>query len=428
MAAFSGWRIDIFEGTGFTEITSFVQGFITTSKIEIGRPSTLNAVLTLDNDEGDFTPAEGGGTGTYASTNWLTVGIRITQQTNPDTTLSFIGIITDFKIVDNGTNSTVQIIANDWLNVAAGEAANITESLTGTDPTQIINDLLNGIVGAGVVFPNFGQSGASLTPVQSYAAAGVNWNVGRAAASSVTAIDYIVVDILAAIPAIMIPSSITTNTFPATAIYFNYEYFTRSITRKTAERYEFDFSESPTGTTLPFVNIAPGFDFDGLTTIAEVQSGITGVTSQTSTSGTSSSYGTRSRYYSGTGNLYESDFDVYGGALQVAEFWTKRQADTRYVPRQLTTSVELIEDRNSTAAATPTANLLSIKGVWQPCAITYTPTAGSQVTANCVISGRTIQAVPGRTTITLDLLPAQDYQSFVLNSSTLGVLDTNRLG
>jgi len=45
-----------------------------------------------------------------------------------------------------------------------------------------------------------------------------------------------------------------------------------------------------------------------------------------------------------------------------------------------------------------------------------------------VISGRTIKATPGNTTITLDLLPAQDYQSFVLDSSTLGVLDTNRLG
>ena len=60
--------------------------------------------------------------------------------------------------------------------------------------------------------------------------------------------------------------------------------------------------------------------------------------------------------------------------------------------------------------------------MWHPVQITYTPTGGSQTTADCVISGRTINATPKQTTIILDLLPAVDYQSFRLDSPIIGVL------
>lgn len=127
-----------------------------------------------------------------------------------------------------------------------------------------------------------------------------------------------------------------------------------------------------------------------------------------------------------TGNDTANEY----GMLNSAEFWTTRQAEARYVPRQLRTTIETVETHNdSTAALDQVEQLLSIKrGFWHPIQVTYTPTGGSEVTANCVISGRTINATPAQTTIILDLLPAIDYQSFRLDSSVIGLLDGNRLG
>jgi len=45
-----------------------------------------------------------------------------------------------------------------------------------------------------------------------------------------------------------------------------------------------------------------------------------------------------------------------------------------------------------------------------------------------LIYSRQIRATASGTSIVLDLLSADDYQSFTLDSTVLGVLDENRLG
>jgi hypothetical protein len=45
-----------------------------------------------------------------------------------------------------------------------------------------------------------------------------------------------------------------------------------------------------------------------------------------------------------------------------------------------------------------------------------------------VIAGRTITFDPAQTFMSFDLLPGHDYQSFLLNSNEIGLLDTDRLG
>ena len=113
---------------------------------------------------------------------------------------------------------------------------------------------------------------------------------------------------------------------------------------------------------------------------------------------------------------------------RMADNIVERFSNIHFQARKISVQSATLADTNS-GSKEELAQLLDVRyGLWQNATITYTPTAGSQVTDNCVIAGRSIQAVPGRTTITLDLLPAQDYQSFVLDSDTLGVLDTNRLG
>lgn len=60
--------------------------------------------------------------------------------------------------------------------------------------------------------------------------------------------------------------------------------------------------------------------------------------------------------------------------------------------------------------------------------VSYTAPGGSPTTTTFVIEGGTCSAVPGQTTFTLYLSPTVIYDLFTLNSSTFGILNTNRLG
>tara|TARA_R100001129_G_scaffold144231_1_gene105361 strand:+ start:196 stop:1491 length:1296 start_codon:yes stop_codon:yes gene_type:complete len=431
MSAWAGWRIDLIDGATLTDITSYVQGFRINTKINIGRFSPTNVTLTLNNDGGQFTPAAGGGTGTFAATDWLTKAIRIGPSDDAASSSVRAVFVSDFAMRDNGTESSVKLSCQDWLSVASSQQFDIVENTTTTDFATFVENVLKGTsgFGDGATFPTFGITPTSInvqvsdfmlsdeTPDQ----------IARPAASNVTSLDYINRAMFNGYPSIIIPIDAGIS---GTAVGYAALALNRTLTYKSVSRLHFAFSENPSGTTLPFAQIQPGFEFDDLTSTVEVKSGMTGVATQTSTnSDTGNKYGTRARRYSSTGNKVISDSADDAGAVDAAQFWTNRQSTPRYIPRRLLTSIELVEDRNGSAAAATLKNLLSYYFAWmQPCDITYTPTGGNQVTANCVIAGRTIEAVPGRTTITLDLLPAVDYQSFILDSTTLGILDTNRLG
>lgn len=56
------------------------------------------------------------------------------------------------------------------------------------------------------------------------------------------------------------------------------------------------------------------------------------------------------------------------------------------------------------------------------------PGAGSDTTLVVAIEGVTINATPEKTDFVVYFSPATYYQFFTLNSSTLGILDTSRLG
>jgi len=58
----------------------------------------------------------------------------------------------------------------------------------------------------------------------------------------------------------------------------------------------------------------------------------------------------------------------------------------------------------------------------------YTVPGGSSTTTAVVMEGLNLQITPDRTLFRLSLSPLQYYQFFTLNSSTLGVLNTSRLG
>ena len=60
--------------------------------------------------------------------------------------------------------------------------------------------------------------------------------------------------------------------------------------------------------------------------------------------------------------------------------------------------------------------------------LTYTPPGGSVTTTTMVMEGASINATPDSTQWTVYLSPLSYYQFFTLDSATLGILDTSRLG
>ena len=61
--------------------------------------------------------------------------------------------------------------------------------------------------------------------------------------------------------------------------------------------------------------------------------------------------------------------------------------------------------------------------------LTYrVPGAGSDTTISVIVEGYNVSATPEQTTFTVYLSPLTYYQFFTLDSSTLGILDTSRLG
>jgi hypothetical protein len=423
--AFKSWEIEL-DGP---LLTDWVQGFSISAVVNIGRPSSITAQITLNNNDGDFTPAEGGGTGTFKDVNWFNiwVTIRAVMGSHTPSTYSkvdvFQGVISDFNMVDDGTNSFVTLTVSDWLTVCSSTTFDITESTTTTTIKAGMQSTLNGSAGFGdgVDFPRIYGYGNG----QAVLFYGDNTSVvARPAATNTTVLDYLTTAYLSAGPAMLIPRGFEVIAGFPTVVAFYGDVIDRTwMQTDSAYNTPVLFSENPSGSTLPFTRVKPGFNFDLLTSVTAIQSGMSGTTQQVSSNTTTSnSYGTRARYYDGTANKTDAD------ALTAAQVWTSRQSEARYTPRQIDLTIEQIESLNGSSAETALKTLLTGMSMWRPLSITYTPTGGSQVTSECVVERTRINAIPGRTTIILDLLPAQDYQSFVLDSSMLGVLDQNRLG
>jgi hypothetical protein len=114
---------------------------------------------------------------------------------------------------------------------------------------------------------------------------------------------------------------------------------------------------------------------------------------------------------------------------------TKTQSEAvvnRFGPVVFTVSqVELTTPNladNPSGSSDELAALLEAGNLWQRVDVEYTPTgAAGSTTSEGIIFGRQINVQPGRTSIVLDVVPASLYTTFTLDSSTLGVLDKNRL-
>jgi len=423
--SYANYEVKFGDYNGFTDITDRVRGLQTSVKCRVGELNSAEATLTLDNDDGAFTPGIGG---TYSSVDLFSQAVIINKGSS--TYPLFHGIVDQVQYFDNGTNSTVQLQCVDALTVG-GRSPNgyIRGSYTIDLDYEMIESLYNGLTSGGVVY--FEPCGlptldGGTTPTVSVEVMDtldtgsvfnyfVSFGLGDNNVKSVLNNDMM--------PAFLGVGWPTTIDVTGGSAVYNCQ-LVQQLTRESATKFSFGGASG-----IPIQTLEAGFRTDLLynSATADQEPGGAGpVTLQDTAS--IEKYGVRHINV----NLLKAYRSISADPVWAEDFFTQnystRFTEVRYTPIRMTVLLEAAEAENIAEATMH--QLMSIDdGIWQLAEITYRPTgAATDVTELCVIAGRTISAVPGRTTIDLELLPAVDYQSFVLNSNDLGVLNQNRLG
>lgn len=425
------WTIEIGGLDSPTDFTDRVTGINISQPLGFMQPSSHKAVLTLNNLDGALTPGAGG---TYSSVDWFEQAVFITCTVNStETAAVFHGLLNDFDIRDDGVTSTVTITAADWLSIGArGLRSTSFTSSTGYDWTEWTNRILDSFTFQGVPAgtTSLPQLDQQLGVFQAwngdwsyYAAGTVTTGFVGQAGDSVG--DVLISRQQAGVPSVIWPTYID-KWNPSGSLYFarySAGIVGDTLTRSDANATTFVFTEdTPASNELPITAIDRGYDIERVINQATIRSSFTTNTVTAVDSASTQTVGIKSLWASESTMLSDTD------TQRMADNIVERFSNIHFQARKISIDSATLADITANSKE-ETAALLDVgKGLWQAATVTYTPTGGSQTTDNCLIAGRTISAVPGRTTITLDLLPAQDYQSFVLDSSVLGVLDQNRLG
>lgn len=143
------------------DVTPYTQGVQVDQDAPMGKPSQSRATIRLDNSGGDFTPLLGN---TFSTVDWFSYGLFI-EATVPGqpTSVVFHGIIRDFKISDDSTNSYVDVLALDALSLAArGPVADFPTGFVGS-AEAVIEGLLSTTftpVDDGIALPDLGMTTA----------------------------------------------------------------------------------------------------------------------------------------------------------------------------------------------------------------------------------------------------------------------------
>jgi hypothetical protein len=202
------------------------------------------------------------------------------------------------------------------------------------------------------------------------------------------------------------------------------------LNRTTKTLYELvDGSSTITTGQIPFSNVDSGFTNEDLTNeVNAAGSGTSQPIFNTRNLASQSKYGPRSRSYT---NLAFQQSGLVDERTFIGQFWTNRYGDIQYLPRELETSYAVLK---GSAVDDGVAMLSFMKllwpdtALWNRIAIKYKPTGATSTQTNQMIATRRlITADPSNTTIRLTVKSGADNQSFELDSSTYGILDTNRL-
>lgn len=435
MATTVDWTVAIGTVNAPTDFTSRVTGMSISQPLGFMQPASMQCVITLNNHDGALTPGAGG---TYSSVDWFAQGVFVSAEVDSTHTAEvFHGIVNDFEVQDDGVNSTVQLIAADWFTIGARGTYNTSASSSSPFPTlaqRLAASLETFTALQGVeTLPLLGNTEARS---QYRFPVAPTYDIGEIAASTVgvgtkreateTVLDVFTTREQAGIPSVAWPTIISEAMHSQTLVLTTkYEHVTAGDTLTRYVDYTlFEFEDgTPTAGKFPIRNLDRGFNVERIVNVARITSVFT--------TNTSSSVNQAAANLAGANGLTvtQSSMTSDTDTQRMADNLVNRFGVARFVPRSLTFTVEQASQVSS-GIGSDLATLLDVRtGLWQPVSLDYTPTGAASSTQDvCVIFGRTINVTPADTTIKLELLPAVDYQSFVLNSDVLGVLDQNRLG
>jgi hypothetical protein len=391
------------------------------TQVSLAEIGTSKGSMLIKNFTGSFTP---GGGGTYGSVDWFNQAVLINGTTTvggvPTSFKLFHGIVDQFALDDNGVNSYVTISFIDALTAGGRSATVNTGAMSVSAQSAIEVFYENPIPANPAQMPTLGGTNTGYTVTtkllnSDFSVYCATDGIGNSINSSISLI------ITPVGPSMIIPTTIT-----LTNPDFGYELVDYTMTRNSANRTTFFFKDKTvSGTQLPIGDLVTGYDEDQLTNYVTTTSiqGSNTITSFNSTSTTK--YGQRFRSYTQTGF---TPFDNNVSQTNTNNSWINRFGEITFAPQELTLSSKMVQSAAADAAAPFWNKILDIESVmWQPVQLTYTPTGCAQQTKMSVIASRRISATPSDCQVTLGLLPAYQYQSFILDDTYLGILDSSRV-
>lgn len=425
------WSVEIGGLDSATDFTDRVAGIAIKQPLGFMQQSSHQAVITLNNFDGALTPGNGG---TYSNIEWFKQAVFIRCTVNStDTAQVFHGLINDFDIRDDGVTSVVNLTVADWLSVGArGFVSNDYEDSTGANWTTYANIILawfplQSVPPNTTSLPKLdqqeGNHSARNGDYTYYAASTVQSGISAEIGDSLS--DLLISQNQAGVPSIIWPTYIDKWNVGGGTYWARYStgVIGDTLTRTDTDAITYVFTEgTPATNQLPITAIDRGYDIERVLNQATITSLFTTNTVTAVESASTGTVGIKSLWANESAMVSDTD------TQRMADNIVARFSNVHFQARKLSIDSATLTDTTATSKEELAALLDVGKGLWQTATVTYTPTGGTQTTDDCVIAGRTINATPGRTTITLDLLPAVDYQSFTLDSSVLGVLNQNRLG
>ena len=426
MAQITTWAVNVGKYSGaslsLTDHASRTLGLSIDQQADAGQLGTGRATITLDNSDGELTP---GGSGTYANVDWLTSGLFLEATVDSTSVSVFHGVITDFAMTDDGNgNSAVTLTALDVFQVVGRqETQGYGFPVVTTNTASQLSFMTDTGLGNCKV-PTLGLSGMltyweelndASNDVPHDLPAGT-YNLGDVINNSVMPNEQTV-----AFPTILDDDG--TYVANDSWVGFTVDGLARADVYTTGDVFVFTENDpTPTG-QLPFRSLVRDFHVDLITNAANITA-LNGGTEQTySDTASQERYGTRNRNYQTT-----STDDAQ--ALKTAQLWVNRYSyDETFdmTAAALQVSDSMVQSRTGDVAKWR-ALLDVTAGWWNTASVTYTPTGGSSRTDEVVTVGRTIDATPADTIVTLRLRPQSVYLAFILDDTERGVLDLNKLG
>lgn len=431
------------------DFTNRTMGLSTRLRADIAELGSASCTIMLDNNDGALTP---GGGGTYSQWDWHSKGIFINATVGTHTPTIFHGLVTDFRLEDDGINSFVEITGQDFMTV--GGRAVQTQEITGLGFSALVGDLISytfdrtfvdfggGAVldFSGVPLPQWGLP-YKQTFFETYPPTQLQGNAYQTDPYLVgderVASDWLQTSVMPFGPSVAWPTKIYAVGlgFPVPNRYetVKYEYLFATGSLITANRYTYQFAEDTASGELPFRNLQRGWTVDELITKAKITGvaadGFGGSDTFTSTvenTDAETLYGERAVTYN---DIVLADGIVIPGedqVRQVAERYANARSQSKFVVQQLEVTSKMCDSHvgGSSASEQAWAELLDVSsGMWQIATVEFTPAGTSTtITEPVVIWARQIDATPEDVRVILSFYPADVTCAFILDDSIMGVL------